>query len=122
MIDCTKLKNSSRKEDGSGAPEESQSSKVLMGVQDFRIKLPSQRRGEEKGGQIPKKEENAKPLASCEEKGQEWAKHCQCGKVVQNQENKPANNEQLKKLEEDLPRLKESESGKNLQDKDGSRL
>ena len=33
----------------------------------------------------------------------------QCGKEVQNQENKPWKNGELKKLEEDLPRLKESD-------------
>ena len=52
-------------------------------------------------------EEDAKPMARCEEKGQEWATHRQCGLEVQNQEDKPWESEELKKLEEDLPRLQE---------------
>ena len=32
------------------------------------------------GGQLLKKEEDAKPLARCEEKRQEWRKHFQCGR------------------------------------------
>ena len=39
----------------------------------------------------------------------ELAKHCQCGEGVQDVEEKPWTNEELKKLEEALPRLKECE-------------
>ena len=45
--------------------------------------------------------------ARCEEKSKEWAKHC-----VQYQENQPWINEELKKLEENLPRIKESDLAK----------
>ena len=56
-----------------------------------------------RGVQILKKEEeDAKPLARCEEKRKEWASNWQCGKEVQNQKNKPWRNEALRKLEEDL--------------------
>ena len=59
--------------------------------------------------QILKEEEDAKPLARCEEKKKEWAKHWQCGKEVQNQDSKRWYNEELKKLEEDLPGQEESD-------------
>ena len=63
------------------------------------------------GGQsLKREEEDAKPLARCEEKRKEWAKIWQCGTEVQNQMNKPWRNEELKKLEEDMPRLRERES------------
>ena len=39
--------------------------------------------------QILMKEEVAKPMARCEEKRKEWAKHWQCDMDVQKQENKP---------------------------------
>ena len=54
-----------------------------------------------RGGQILKKEEDAKPLVRCEEKGKEWARHCDAD--VQDEKNKPWRNEELKKLEEDMP-------------------
>ena len=38
---------------------------------------------------LRKEEEDAKPMARCEEKRKEWATHWQCGTEVQNQENKP---------------------------------
>ena len=57
---------------------------------------------------LAKEEEDAKPLPRCEEKRKEWARHWHCGTEVKNQENKPWKNEELKKLEEDLPRLQES--------------
>ena len=60
-------------------------SKVLMDVQDFCTQLPSQRRGEDIGQVLKREEEDAKPLARCEEKSNEWAKHWQWGKEVQNQ-------------------------------------
>ena len=40
------------------------------------------------------------------------AKHWQCGKEVQNPENKPWRSEDLKKLEEDMPRPTESDLAK----------
>ena len=62
------------------------------------------------GAQILKKEEeNARLLDRCEAKRKEWAKHWQCDESVQNMEDKHWKNEQLKKLEEALPRLKECE-------------
>ena len=42
----------------------------------------------------------------CEAKRKEWAKHWQCGERVQNMEDKPQKHEELKKLEEALPRLR----------------
>ena len=64
-------------------------------------------------GQILKEEEeDAKPLARCEEKRKEWAKHWQCGKAVQDQKNRAWRSEELKKLEEDMPRLIESDLDK----------
>ena len=47
-----------------------------------------------------------------EEERKEWEKHWQCDTEVQYQENKPWRNEKPKKLEEDLPRLKESDFAK----------
>ena len=41
----------------------------------------------------------------------EWAKHWQCGEDVQNVEGKTWTTEELKELEEALPRLKEGELG-----------
>ena len=62
------------------------------------------------GAQILKKEEeNARLLDRCEAKRKEWAKQWQCDESVQNMEDKHWKNEQLKKLEEALPRLKECE-------------
>ena len=48
-------------------------------------------------------------LDRCEAKRKEWAKHWQCSEDVQNLENMPWKHEELKKLEEALPRLKECE-------------
>ena len=42
----------------------------------------------------------------CEAKKKEWQKHWQCGERVQNMEDKPQKHEELKKLEEALPRLR----------------
>ena len=58
---------------------------------------------------LKEEEEDAKPLARYEEKRKEWTKHSQSCTEVQDQENKAWRNEELKKLEEDLPRLKESD-------------
>ena len=69
-----------------------------------------ERRG---GGEILKREEeDAKPSARCEEKTMECAKHWQCGEVVQERKDKPWRSEELKKLEEDMPRFKESDLAK----------
>ena len=43
----------------------------------------------------------------CEEKGKEWAKHWQCNTEVQEPEDKPWRNVELRSLEEGLPRMKE---------------
>ena len=69
-----------------------------------KITKPTTWRG---GVQILKKEEDARLLDRCEAKRKEWAKHWQCDESVQNVEDKPWKNEELKKLEEALPRLKE---------------
>ena len=61
------------------------------------------------GTQILKKEEeDARLLDRCEAKRKEWAKHWQCDESVQKVEDKPWKNEELQRLEEALPRLKES--------------
>ena len=52
-------------------------------------------------------EEDANPLAKCEEKRNVWAKQWQCDTEVQDPKDKPWKNEELKNLEEVLPRLKE---------------
>ena len=54
-----------------------------------------------------KEEEDARLMDRCEAKRQEWVKQWQCGESVQNMEDKPWEDEELKKLEEALPRLKE---------------
>ena len=72
-----------------------------------KITQPSAWRG---GAQILKEEEeDAKPLARCEEKRKEWAKHCQCDTEVQDLKDKLYKNEELKNSEEDMPRLKDSD-------------
>ena len=48
-------------------------------------------------------------LVGCQLKRKEWAKHWQCDTEVRNLEDKPCRNEELKNLEEDMPRLKESD-------------
>ena len=40
----------------------------------------------------------------------EWAKHWQCDESVQKVEGKPWRNQELKRLEEALPRLRESQN------------
>ena len=89
--------------------------KVLKDVQGQCMKSPSQRRDEEEV-------EDAKVLARCQEKRKDWMKHWQCGTEVQCQENRPWKNEELKKLEEDLPRLTESNLAKAYKSENGSRL
>ena len=68
-----------------------------------KIMKPAAWRG---GAQILKKEEeDVRLLDRFEAKRQEWAKHWQCDESVQNMEDKPCKNEELKKCEEALPRL-----------------
>ena len=58
---------------------------------------------------ILKKEEDVRLLGVWEAKRKELAKHWQCGEDVQNAKEKPWTNEELRKLEEALPRTKECE-------------
>ena len=69
-----------------------------------KITKPAAWRG---GAQILKQEEDARLLDRFEAKMKEWAKHWQCDESVPNVEDKPWQNEDLKKLEEALPRLEE---------------
>ena len=55
---------------------------------------------------LKKEEEDARLWDCCEAKREAWAKHWQCDESVQNVEDKPRENEELKRLEEALPRLK----------------
>ena len=55
---------------------------------------------------LEKEEEDARLMDRCEAKRKEWAKHWQFGESVQNMEDKPQKHEELKKLEEALPRLR----------------
>ena len=61
------------------------------------------------GAEILKREEED---VSCEAKRKDWAKQWQCDESVLNVEDKPWKNEELRKLEEALPRLKECELDK----------
>ena len=56
---------------------------------------------------LRKEEEGVRLLDRCEAKEKEWAKHWQCDEGAQNMDDKPWKNEELKKLEEALPSLKE---------------
>ena len=58
---------------------------------------------------MKKEEEDARLLDRCEAKRKGWAKHWQCDESVQNMEDKPWKKEELRKLEEALPRLKDCE-------------
>ena len=61
-----------------------------------------------RGAQILKKEkEDARLLDRCEAKRKEWPKHRQCDESVQNMKDNALENEELKNLEEALPKLKE---------------
>ena len=72
-----------------------------------KISKPTAWRG---GAQILKsEEEDARLLDRGEAKMKEWAKHWHCDESVQNSEDKPWKNEELRKWEEALPRLKECE-------------
>ena len=52
-------------------------------------------------------ERDAKLLKRCEEQRKEGAKHWQCNMEVQDLDDKPWRNEELRSLEEGLPRLRE---------------
>ena len=58
---------------------------------------------------LKREEEHARLLDRCEAKRKEWTEHWQCDESVQNVEDKSWKNEELKKLEEALPRLKEGD-------------
>ena len=61
------------------------------------------------GAQILKKEEeDARLLDPCEAKKEGWATQWHSDESVQEEEDKPWKNQELKRLEEALPRLKES--------------
>ena len=51
--------------------------------------------------------QDARLLDRCEATRKEWAKHWQCGEDVQNVEEKPRKDEELRKMEEARPWLKE---------------
>ena len=69
-----------------------------------KITKPTAWRG---GAQILKKEdEDARLLDRREAKRKEWEKHWQCDENIQNLENRPWKNEEVRRLEEALPRLK----------------
>ena len=51
--------------------------------------------------------EDARLLDRCEARRKEWAKHWQCDEEVQNVEGKLWKNEELRSVDEALPRLKE---------------
>ena len=70
-----------------------------------KISEPTACRG---GAQIfVNEDEDARLLDRCEAKRKEWAKHWQCDEEVQNVEEKPWKNEDLRSAEEALPMLKE---------------
>ena len=68
------------------------------------------------GAQILKKEEqDVMLLDRCEAKRKARAKHWQCDESVQNMKDKPWKNDELKKSEEAVPRLKECELVKGVE-------
>ena len=64
---------------------------------------------------MEKEKEDARLLDRCEAKRKEWSVHWQCYESVQNMEDKPWKSEELKKLEEDLPRLRECDVEKSVE-------
>ena len=56
-----------------------------------------------------KEEEDARLSDRCEAKRNEFSKHWQCDEDVQNMQDKPWRNEELRRSEEALPRLKEGD-------------
>ena len=70
-----------------------------------KITKPTPWRG---GAQIlEKEEEDARLLDRCEAKRKEWSTHWQWDEDVQNMQDKPWENEELRRCGEALPRLKE---------------
>ena len=68
-----------------------------------------------RGAQIlVNEEEDARLLDRCEAKRKECAKHWQCDEEVQNVEDKHWKNEEFRKLEEALPRLKECHNSEKV--------
>ena len=67
-----------------------------------------------KANNVARRSADARLLDGCEAKRKEWAKHWQCDESVQNVEDKPWTNEELKILEEALPRLKECDLEKSI--------
>ena len=57
-------------------------------------------------------EEDARRLDRCEAKRKEWGKNWKCDEEIQNMQNKPWRNDELKECEEALPRLKEGDLDK----------
>ena len=55
---------------------------------------------------LEKEEEDARLLDRCEAKKKEWRKRWQCDEEIQNMQNEPWKNDDLKECEEALPRLK----------------
>ena len=58
---------------------------------------------------MKKEEEDARLLDRCEAKRKEWSIHWQCDEEVQNMQDKPWRNEELRRCEEALPRLREGD-------------
>ena len=56
---------------------------------------------------LEKEEDDARLLDRCEAKRKEWSTHWQCDEEVQSVQDKPWRDEELRKGEEALPRLKE---------------
>ena len=58
---------------------------------------------------LEKVEEDARLLDRCEAKRKEWSTDWQCDEEVQNMQDKPWRNKELRRCEEALPRLKEGD-------------
>ena len=58
---------------------------------------------------MEKEEEDARLLDRCEAKRKELSRHWHCDEEVQSMQHKPRRNEELRKGEEALPRLKEGD-------------
>ena len=77
-----------------------------------KLTMPTMWRG---GVQIlEKEEEDARLLDRVEAKRKEWSKHWQCNEKIQKIQDKSWRNEELKKCEKALPRLKEGDLEKAL--------
>ena len=88
------------RKDGGNASEQGGAAGLL-----HEISKPTAWRG---GVQIlVNEQEDARLLDRCEAKRKEWAKRWQCDEEVQNLEDKPWRNEELRSAEEALPRQKE---------------